>query len=299
VAVPECWRYRAIQLLTRAAAARAGGAQRIGTAAAPRGQQRSESRTLPGISSACSPEAGERVRRNDDALAPERRIVCSSPRASDLGRQLLRLEQRTIEILNDPNTDQQAVERKLAWLEANVAELRRAEDASKVWRRRFLHLLQPVLPPLHRRPCRRQRRQEVLPQRLGHRSRLLPDARARDPVCRSRRFGGGAGACCSVVPLCQKFFRAAQCFVDRRSKASPTSNQRSAKGRLSRTDRTAGERLLPAAATPATPHTSATGSADTRRSPVVAASLVDCARAIRTGRDHAFFRPRQRCGENS
>lgn len=51
-----------------------------------------------------------------------------APATSDLGRQLLRLEQRTIEILRDANTDQQMLSDKLAWLEANVAELRRAED---------------------------------------------------------------------------------------------------------------------------------------------------------------------------
>lgn len=54
--------------------------------------------------------------------------LSASSATSDLGRQLLRLEQRTIEILRGTNTDQQGLSDKLAWLEANVAELRRAED---------------------------------------------------------------------------------------------------------------------------------------------------------------------------
>ncbi len=48
--------------------------------------------------------------------------------ASGLGRELLRLEQRALEMLNDPADDQETMSNKLAWLEANVAELKRAAE---------------------------------------------------------------------------------------------------------------------------------------------------------------------------
>jgi pilus assembly protein FimV len=48
--------------------------------------------------------------------------------SSVLGRELLRLEHRTLEMLNEANDDPQALSEKLAWLEANVAELKRAEE---------------------------------------------------------------------------------------------------------------------------------------------------------------------------
>ncbi|MCM8611321.1 hypothetical protein [Accumulibacter sp.] len=48
--------------------------------------------------------------------------------ASELGRELLRLEQRALAMLNDPADDQEAMSNKLAWLEANVAELKRAAE---------------------------------------------------------------------------------------------------------------------------------------------------------------------------
>ena len=48
--------------------------------------------------------------------------------ASALGRELLRLEQRALAMLNDPADDPQTMSDKLAWLEANVAELKRAAE---------------------------------------------------------------------------------------------------------------------------------------------------------------------------
>lgn len=48
--------------------------------------------------------------------------------ASGLGRELLRLEQRALAMLNDPADDQETMSNKLAWLEANVAELKRAAE---------------------------------------------------------------------------------------------------------------------------------------------------------------------------
>lgn len=52
----------------------------------------------------------------------------SEPRpASALARELLRLERRTLRILNEGNDDAQAVSEKLSWLEADLAELKRAE----------------------------------------------------------------------------------------------------------------------------------------------------------------------------
>ncbi|MEF8761124.1 MAG: hypothetical protein V5B36_15805 [Candidatus Accumulibacter sp. UW25] len=51
-----------------------------------------------------------------------------SGQSSNLGRELWRLEHRTLEMLNDTNDDQRALDEKLAWLEANVAELKRAGD---------------------------------------------------------------------------------------------------------------------------------------------------------------------------
>ncbi|WP_287463538.1 hypothetical protein [Accumulibacter sp.] len=50
------------------------------------------------------------------------------PTTSGLGRELLRLEQRALGMLNDPADDQEAMSNKLAWLEANVAELKRATE---------------------------------------------------------------------------------------------------------------------------------------------------------------------------
>lgn len=47
---------------------------------------------------------------------------------SGLGRELLRLEQRALAMLNDPADDQETMSNKLAWLEANVAELKRATE---------------------------------------------------------------------------------------------------------------------------------------------------------------------------
>jgi pilus assembly protein FimV len=54
--------------------------------------------------------------------------LSASGQSSTLGRELWRLEHRTLQMLNDPNDDQRALDEKLAWLEANVAELKRAGD---------------------------------------------------------------------------------------------------------------------------------------------------------------------------
>lgn len=81
----------------------------------------------PGIRQRVLPEASSSVQAETMMPLLLSEELSAPPAPSDLGRQLLRLEQRTIEILRDPNTDQQALSEKLAWLEANVAELRRAE----------------------------------------------------------------------------------------------------------------------------------------------------------------------------
>jgi len=54
--------------------------------------------------------------------------LAASGQSSVLGRELLRLEHRTLEMLNEANDDPKALSEKLAWLEANVAELKRAEE---------------------------------------------------------------------------------------------------------------------------------------------------------------------------
>jgi hypothetical protein len=54
--------------------------------------------------------------------------MAMSGQSSVLGRELLRLEHRTLEMLNEANDDPQALSEKLAWLEANVAELKRAGE---------------------------------------------------------------------------------------------------------------------------------------------------------------------------
>ena len=81
------------------------------------------------------PAAGDSARREHSApakgeAAPLRasdELSVPVP-ASGLGRELLRLEQRALEMLNDPADDQQTMSNKLAWLEANVAELKRAAE---------------------------------------------------------------------------------------------------------------------------------------------------------------------------
>jgi hypothetical protein len=54
--------------------------------------------------------------------------MAEAGQSSVLGRDLLRLEHRTLEMLNEANDDPQALSEKLAWLEANVAELKRAGE---------------------------------------------------------------------------------------------------------------------------------------------------------------------------
>ncbi|MBK7676121.1 MAG: hypothetical protein IPJ27_15990 [Candidatus Accumulibacter sp.] len=54
--------------------------------------------------------------------------MATAGQSSVLGRDLLRLERRTLEMLNEANDDPQALSEKLAWLEANVAELKRAGE---------------------------------------------------------------------------------------------------------------------------------------------------------------------------
>ena len=65
-------------------------------------------------------EEGVPLRLSDELSAP-------AP-SSELGRELFRLQHRTLQMLNDPNDQQQSLSEKLAWLEANVAELKRAGD---------------------------------------------------------------------------------------------------------------------------------------------------------------------------
>ncbi|MBL8390506.1 MAG: hypothetical protein JNN21_01360 [Candidatus Accumulibacter sp.] len=69
-----------------------------------------------------APAKGEpaRLSRSDELSEPVQ--------ASGLGRELLRLEQRALAMLNDPADDQETMSNKLAWLEANVAELKRATE---------------------------------------------------------------------------------------------------------------------------------------------------------------------------
>jgi pilus assembly protein FimV len=105
-----------------AAGQRAGSAPAVLTdsasalplAAAPRGLPSSPA------PASVSGDEGVPLRLSDELSAPAR--------SSELGRELFRLQHRTLQMLNDPNDQQQALSEKLAWLEANVAELKRAGD---------------------------------------------------------------------------------------------------------------------------------------------------------------------------
>lgn len=100
----------------------------LSRAADPAAAAQQDPDPLPGVRRRVPPAAAGGV--NAEPTMPLRlsEELSASPATTDLGRQLLRLEQRTIEILRDGNTDQQVLSDKLAWLEANVAELRRAEE---------------------------------------------------------------------------------------------------------------------------------------------------------------------------
>ncbi len=108
----------------------ADSASALPPAAAPRGQ--SEKTPVRSRPAAVGPrpdspmpasergEEGVPLRLSDELSAP-------AP-SSELGRELFRLQHRTLQMLNDPNDQQQSLSEKLAWLEANVAELKRAGD---------------------------------------------------------------------------------------------------------------------------------------------------------------------------
>jgi len=108
----------------------ADSASALPPAAAPRGQ--TEKTPLRSRPAAVGPrpdsptpasvpgEDGVPLRLSDELSAP-------AP-SSELGRELFRLQHRTLQMLNDPNDQQQSLSEKLAWLEANVAELKRAGD---------------------------------------------------------------------------------------------------------------------------------------------------------------------------
>ncbi len=108
----------------------ADSASALPPAAAPRGQ--TEKTPLRSRPAAVGPrpdsptpasvpgEDGVPLRLSDELSAPVP--------SSELGRELFRLQHRTLQMLNDPNDQQQSLSEKLAWLEANVAELKRAGD---------------------------------------------------------------------------------------------------------------------------------------------------------------------------
>ena len=108
----------------------ADSASALTPAAAPRGQtEKTPVRSRPAAvgprpdspTPASVPgEDGVPLRLSDELSAP-------AP-SSELGRELFRLQHRTLQMLNDPNDQQQSLSEKLAWLEANVAELKRAGD---------------------------------------------------------------------------------------------------------------------------------------------------------------------------
>lgn len=70
-------------------------------------------------------DAGTKDETSSLSLSEE--ISLRAP-GSGLERDLFRLERRALDMLNDPLDDQQAMSNKLAWLEANVAELKRAAE---------------------------------------------------------------------------------------------------------------------------------------------------------------------------
>jgi hypothetical protein len=187
----------------------------------------------PGIRQRVLPEASSSVQAETMMPLLLSEELSAPPAPSDLGRQLLRLEQRTIEILRDPNTDQQALSEKLAWLEANVAELRRAEV-------RLEGLAVAIPAPAAARPAAAAAALPEATPGTAPPPAATPAAarcaRTRDPVCRSRRFGGGAGLAVPSSRCARSSSGQPECFVD--TGARRVRFVESAKGR-SRTDRTA------------------------------------------------------------
>jgi pilus assembly protein FimV len=88
--------------------------------AAARSQPPAAKRPEPETSGSVGSEKAASLRLSEQLAA--------SGQSSVLGRELLRLEHRTLEMLNEANDDPKALSEKLAWLEANVAELKRAEE---------------------------------------------------------------------------------------------------------------------------------------------------------------------------
>jgi pilus assembly protein FimV len=95
-------------------------AERGRAAAAARSQSPAGKRLEPEVAGSVAAENGASLRLSEQ--------MAMSGQSSVLGRELLRLEHRTLEMLNEANDDPQALSEKLAWLEANVAELKRAGE---------------------------------------------------------------------------------------------------------------------------------------------------------------------------
>jgi hypothetical protein len=93
---------------------------RTATPAAARSQPPAAKRPEPETSGSVGSEKAASLRLSEQ--------LAGSGQSSVLGRELLRLEHRTLEMLDEANDDPQALSEKLAWLEANVAELKRAGE---------------------------------------------------------------------------------------------------------------------------------------------------------------------------
>ena len=94
--------------------AEAGAGRQAGRAADDKGKRRNATTDSPAV------DAGLQLRASDE-------LSVAGP-SSERRRELLRLEQRTLQMRNDGHHDQQALNDKIGWLEADVGELTRAAD---------------------------------------------------------------------------------------------------------------------------------------------------------------------------
>lgn len=94
--------------------AEAGAGRQAGRAVDDKGKRRNATTDSPAV------DAGLQLRASDE-------LSVAGP-SSERRRELLRLEQRTLQMRNDGHHDQQALNDKIGWLEADVAELTRAAD---------------------------------------------------------------------------------------------------------------------------------------------------------------------------